>query len=403
MVGFAHRLGRRTPQRQNTALESKPDTGKIPHSTGENMTAQFPAIEASNARPQQELISGGYLRNAWYVAAWSDDIADGRLVHRTIMDEPIVLYRKANGAVAAIEDRCAHRFAPLSMGKIVGGDRIQCPYHGLEFDGSGACVRNPHGAKNIPARARVKSYCVAEKHKAVWIWMGEAPADEAKVPDFAVLDNVPEIYTTKRDSITIRANYQLIIDNLLDLSHTSYLHEGILGNADTVESEITVEQDGDDVVVGRHATNSAPPGMFAQFWPDHPPRVDKFTNMRWMAPSTLRLVTGICRMGASPDSGTGYHAIHMLTPENERSTLYHFTAVRFGVMTTDEKLNRDLQAKIAQMRRFAFAEQDAPVIEAQQRVIESADRPLDPITLSVDVGPVRYKRILDKMRQAERA
>jgi vanillate O-demethylase monooxygenase subunit len=110
--------------------------------------------------------------------------------------------------------------------------------------------------------------------------MGPAPADVGKIPDFSVLDNVPELHTTKRDSIVIKANYQLIIDNLLDLSHTSYLHEGILGNADTVESEITAEQDGNDVVVGRHATNSIPPGMFAPFWPNHPPRVDKFTKMR---------------------------------------------------------------------------------------------------------------------------
>jgi phenylpropionate dioxygenase-like ring-hydroxylating dioxygenase large terminal subunit len=358
--------------------------------------------ERPAARVAQELIDGSFVRNAWYVAAWSDGIGDGQAIARTIMGEPIVLYRKANGDVAAIEDRCAHRFAPLSMGKVVHGDRIQCPYHGLEFDGTGACVFNPHGAKNIPSRARVKSYPVVEKHKAIWIWMGGAPADPAKVPDFGVLDNVPELHTTKRDSITIRANYQLIIDNLLDLSHTSYLHEGILGNADTVESDISVEQDGDDVVVGRHATNSAPPGMFAQFWPNHPPRVDKFTTMRWMAPSTLRLVTGICKMGAQPDTGTGYHAIHMLTPENERSTLYHFTAVRFGVVTTDEKLNRDLQKKVAEMRRFAFEEQDAPVIEAQQRMIENADRPLDPLILAIDVGPVRYKRILDKMLDAER-
>ena len=358
--------------------------------------------ERSGARVSQELIDGAFVRNAWYVAAWSDDIGDAQVVARSILGEPVVLYRKADGEVAAVEDRCPHRFAPLSMGKVVGGDRIQCPYHGLEFDGSGACVLNPHGTKNIPSRARVKSYAVVEKHKAVWIWMGGAPAEAAKIPDFGVLDNVPELYTTKRDSITIRANYQLIIDNLLDLSHTSYLHEGILGNADTVESEITVEQDGDDVVVGRHATNSAPPGTFAQFWPGHPPRVDKFTSMRWMAPSTLRLVTGICKMGAPTDSGTGYHAIHMLTPQNERSTLYHFTAVRYGIVTTDEALNRELQDKIGKMRRFAFEEQDAPVIEAQQKIIEEAERPLDPIILAIDVGPVRYKRILNKMIEAER-
>ncbi len=357
---------------------------------------------AANARQElQDLIGGAYVRNAWYAAAWSDGLADGQLIARTIMDEPIVLYRKADGSVAAIEDRCAHRFAPLSMGKIVHGDRIQCPYHGLEYDGTGACVHNPHGNKTIPPRARLKSYPAVEKHKAIWLWMGEAPADASKVPDFGVLDNVPELHTTKRDSIVIRANYQLIIDNLLDLSHTSYLHEGILGNADTVESEITVEQDGDDVVVGRHATNSAPPGMFAQFWPGHPDRVDKFTKMRWMAPSTLRLLTGICTMGADLQTGTGYHAVHLLTPESDRTTLYHFTAVRWGVKTAEDRLNRDLQKKVAEMRRFAFEEQDAPVIEAQQRLIESATRPLDPVILAIDVGPVRYKRVLSKMREAE--
>ena len=360
-----------------------------------------PEPKQASSSLRQDLIGGSYVRNAWYVAAWSDGLLDGQLVARTIMDEPIVLYRKADGSVAALEDRCAHRFAPLSMGKIVGGDRVQCPYHGLEFDASGACALNPHGNKSIPARARVKSYPAIEKHKAIWVWMGDGPADDSKIPDFGVLDNVPQLHTTKRDSIVIRANYQLVIDNLLDLSHTSYLHEGILGNQDTVESEITVEQDGDDVVVSRHATNAAPPGMFAQFWPDHPPRVDKFTKMRWMAPSTLRLVTGICKMGAPTDTGTGYHAIHLLTPENERSTHYFFTAVRFGVMTTDETLNRDLQNKIAEMRRFAFEEQDAPVIEAQQRIIETADKPLDPVILAIDVGPVRYKRILGKMREAE--
>jgi vanillate O-demethylase monooxygenase subunit len=360
------------------------------------------AHSGNGSRLRQDLISGAFVRNAWYVAAWSDGLGDGQLIARTIMNEPIVLYRKADGTVTALEDRCPHRFAPLSMGKILGGDRVQCPYHGLEFDGTGACVHNPHGSKTIPSRARVKSYPAVETHKAIWIWMGDKPADAATVPDFAVLDNVPELHTTKRDSLVIRANYQLIIDNLLDLSHTSYLHEGILGNADTVESEITVEQDGDDVVVGRRATNSAPPGMFAQFWPDHPPRVEKFTEMRWMAPSTLRLLTGICKIGAPPETGTGYHAIHMLTPETERSTLYHFTAVRFGVMTSDEALNRDLQKKVAAMRRFAFEEQDAPVIEAQQRIIDSADRPLEPVILAIDVGPVRYKRILGKMREAER-
>jgi phenylpropionate dioxygenase-like ring-hydroxylating dioxygenase large terminal subunit len=358
-------------------------------------------LDAELVESKKKMISGGYVRNAWYVAAWSDDLADGQLLGRTILKEPVVLYRKSDGNVAALQDRCPHRFAPLHMGKIVNGDCVQCPYHGLEFDSSGACVLNPHGTKNIPPRARVRSYPVTEKHKAIWIWMGEKAPDLTKVPDFSVLDNVPEMHATKRDRITIRANYELIIDNLLDLSHTSYLHDGILGNSDTVESAITVELDGDDVVVGRHASNAIAPGLFAILMPASPERVDKFTRMRWMAPSNLRLVTGICTPGAVPESGTGYHAIHMLTPETDKTTHYFFTAVRFNVLTSDDKTNAQIQDKISTTRRFAFEEQDAPVIEAQQEMIDNALTSVDPVILAIDVGPVRYKQVLQKLIHAE--
>jgi vanillate O-demethylase monooxygenase subunit len=221
------------------------------------------------------------------------------------------------------------------------------------------------------------------------------------VPDFSVLDNVPELHATKRDRITIRANYELIVDNLLDLSHTSYLHDGILGNSDTVESDITVELEGDDVIVGRHAGNAAAPGLFAALWPQRPERVDKFTRMRWMPPSTLRLVTGICHPGAAPESGTGYHAIHLLTPETDKTTHYFFTAVRFNVQTADEALNKQIQEKISSTRRFAFEEQDAPVIEAQQQIIERSLTAVDPVLLAIDVGPVRYKQVLQRLIRAE--
>ncbi|HEY1362172.1 MAG TPA: aromatic ring-hydroxylating dioxygenase subunit alpha [Xanthobacteraceae bacterium] len=361
------------------------------------------ASDSRIAESRQKMISGRYLRNAWYVAAWADDLAEGQLLARTLLKEPVVLYRKRDGAVVALEDRCPHRFAPLHMGRIVDGDRVQCPYHGLEFDPSGACVRNPHGSKHIPPRAQVRSYPAVEKHKAIWIWMGKEPADPAEVPDFTLLDNVPAMHATKRDRITIRANYELIVDNLLDLSHTSYLHDGILGNSDTVESEITVEQDGSDVVVSRHAGNATAPGLFAILMPSTPDRVDKFTRMRWMPPSNLRLVTGICMPGAHPESGTGYHAIHMLTPETDRTTHYFFTAVRFNVMTADDALNAQIRDRIAKMRRFAFEEQDAPVIEAQQQLIDAAVTPVDPVILAIDVGPVRYKQILAKLIEAESA
>ncbi|MCX7313433.1 MAG: aromatic ring-hydroxylating dioxygenase subunit alpha [Hyphomicrobiales bacterium] len=352
---------------------------------------------------KKQLITGTYLRNAWYCAAWSETLGDNGVLGVTFLKEPVVLYRQGNGEVAALEDRCAHRFAPLSMGAVIGGNRIQCPYHGLEYDKTGACVLQPHGNKNIPSRAKVKSYPAVEKHKAIWVWMGDKTADPATVPDFSVMDNVPALHTTKLDKIMVKANYELVVDNLLDLSHTSYLHAGILGNADTVESEITVLQDGTDITVERHATNAEPPGMNKLMWPQSPPRVDKITSIRWMAPSTLRLVTGICPIGEKPETGTGYHAVHILTPETDRTTHYFFTAVRYNVKTTDEALNRDIQEKIGKMRRFAFEEQDVPVIEAQQRIIDESQTAVDPLTLAIDVGPVRYKHILKKLIAAEQA
>src|SRR5262245_13234987 len=107
------------------------------------------AAEFELTESKKKMISGSSLRNAWYGAAWGDDLAEGQLIGRTILQEPVVLYRKSDGHVAALEDRCPHRFAPLHMGKVVGGDRVQCPYHGLEFNSAGAYVLNPHGSKNI--------------------------------------------------------------------------------------------------------------------------------------------------------------------------------------------------------------------------------------------------------------
>src|SRR5262245_28073206 len=175
-------MHRRGPRRSHDQRPAWPDATSI--GNGEHAMTRAAGLDGELLETKNKMISGAYLHNAWYVAAWSDDLADGQLLARTILKEPVVLYRTADGGVAALEDRCPHRFAPLHMGKIVKGDAVQCPYHGLEFDSSGACVLNPHGTKNIPPRARVRSYPVTEKHKAIWIWMGEREPDLAKVPDF---------------------------------------------------------------------------------------------------------------------------------------------------------------------------------------------------------------------------
>ncbi len=123
-----------------------------------------------------------FVRNAWYVGAWPEEL-DGGPLGRRIMNEPIVLYRDSAGVVGALEDRCCHRGAPLTHGAVVENG-LQCGYHGLVYERSGKCVQVP-GQDTVPSDARVKSYPVVERQGFVWIWMGDpALADQSKIVDF---------------------------------------------------------------------------------------------------------------------------------------------------------------------------------------------------------------------------
>jgi len=123
-----------------------------------------------------------FLKDSWYVAAWSHEIDDGKLLGRTILGEPVLLYRGEAGHVVAMHDRCCHRGAPLSMGRREG-DAVRCLYHGLKFSPSGQCVEIP-GQDRIPPKACVRVFKVVERSSWIWIWMGDpARADESLIPD----------------------------------------------------------------------------------------------------------------------------------------------------------------------------------------------------------------------------
>jgi vanillate O-demethylase monooxygenase subunit len=107
-----------------------------------------------------------FIRNAWYVAAWADEIGAAPLARR-ICGEPVVLYRDAQNRVSALLDMCCHRGAPLHMGKVVE-QGLQCGYHGLIFERDGACVSVP-GQDHIQTRTRVRSFPVVEQDAFVWI------------------------------------------------------------------------------------------------------------------------------------------------------------------------------------------------------------------------------------------
>ena len=129
-----------------------------------------------------------FVKNCWYVAAWSSEITESGTTSLSIANEPLLLYRTSAGEIVVLEDRCCHRQAPLSRGRREGDD-IRCMYHGLKFDASGRCIEIP-GQESIPERARVRRFPAMDLHSWVWVWMGDAAlADPALVPGAVGLDD----------------------------------------------------------------------------------------------------------------------------------------------------------------------------------------------------------------------
>lgn len=170
--------------------------------------------------------STSFLKNAWYVAGWTTDLAPSERIARTFLEQPIVLWRSAEGKAFALADSCAHRAMPLSAG-VVLGDIIRCPYHGLEYDGGGRCSRIP-AQSMIPERAMVRSYPLVEQQGLLWIWMGDADrADPALIPDYPIHDD--PLYAWRSAHFAVKGNWKLLIDNLMDLSHLPYIHANTIG------------------------------------------------------------------------------------------------------------------------------------------------------------------------------
>src|SRR4026209_296668 len=170
-----------------------------------------------------------FLQNCWYVAAWDHELIDGRLLARTILDKPVVLYKGESGKPVALDDRCAHRGAKLSNGRREG-DCVRCMYHGLKFDASGKCVQIP-GQDNIPPKLGVRSYPLVERDHLIWIWPGDpALADPAKILDFPYLRDPS--WRGKPDYMHYNANYLLIVDNLSDFAHLAFVHTKTLGGSE---------------------------------------------------------------------------------------------------------------------------------------------------------------------------
>jgi vanillate O-demethylase monooxygenase subunit len=182
-----------------------------------------------------------FLKNAWYVAAWSKEITrDLRQI--VVLGEKVCVYRTEAGEVIALEDACPHRKLPLSKGRIKG-DTVECGYHGLTFDCAGQCVWAPGGGR-IPSAAKVRPYPVHEKYGLVWIWMGNAAiADTSDIIDIPNFGS-PDWGMNAGDAMELPCNYLLMCDNLLDPTHVAWVHETSFAQAATKDTPLWVTRKG---------------------------------------------------------------------------------------------------------------------------------------------------------------
>lgn len=333
-----------------------------------------------------------FIRNCWQVIAFGKEIGATPLP-RTVCEERVVLFRTAAGEAVALADRCPHRFAPLSVGRVVG-DTIQCGYHGLCFDAQGACVRVP-GQDTVPRNARVRKYPLVERHTFAWIWLGdEACADPALIPDLHWVDDPAWAAVTGYHHFG--ANYQLVNDNLLDLSHESFVHEETIGNESVAESPCHVTLVDNTVRAHRDMFNiEAPP--FYKRTTGFTGRINRWHTANFTPPGTNIIENGSMPAGAKDKSAAlERKVINLITPETKTTSHYFWAIVRqFGL--NDQALSDYIFEGIC--KTF---DQDKAILEAQQREIgNDPDRAQFPVAIRVDAGPIQGRKLVAAMLERE--
>jgi len=309
-----------------------------------------------------------FIKNLWYVAAWDHEVTQEGLFSRTIIGLPVLMYRTQDGQVVAMEDRCCHRGAPLSVGRREG-DCVRCMYHGLKFDATGQCTEAPAQAR-IPPQAKVRTLPVVQRHRWVWVWMGDPErADPDLIPDTQWLDH-PD-WRSEDGYIHYDVNYLLICDNLLDFSHLPFVHPSTLGGSpDYASAPAKVERLDNGVRITRWAIETeAPP--FATAVKTWSGKVDRWNIYNFTLPATLLMDSGMAPTGTGAPEGQRVEALEFrgcqaITPETENSTHYFFAHPHNFSIDQPEVTRSIHQAVVT-----AFDE-DRAIITAQQHSLALA-------------------------------
>lgn len=335
-----------------------------------------------------------FVRNCWYVIAWEHEIPHDGLFTRTVLNEPILLFRTRDGRIAAMRDRCCHRLAPLSKGR-KEDDAVRCGYHGLLFDAEGRCIEIP-GADRIPPSARVQTYPIEVKNKWVFVWMGDpVQADTALLPDNFSCDD-PEW-----DYIPGYLHYDtpqpLVCDNLLDFSHLSYVHEKTLGGSTAIaQARAQIEDVPRGIRLTRRVHDVPAPAYYRNLR-DFEGHVDRWFIYDFLLPGTLLMHSGGRPVEDAPDDlrrAVRLHSCQTVTPETDTSTHYFFQQSR-----RTEDGDRSMTEALYKAILLAFDE-DRDMITAQAR--EIARDPAAPmLPLPMDAAVLRFRRLVEAAIEAE--
>jgi vanillate monooxygenase len=340
------------------------------------------------------------IKNTWYVACTPDEIAEKPLGRR-ICGEAMVLYRDGEGKVAALEDFCPHRGAPLSLGKVVDG-KLVCGYHGLEMGCDGKTIAMP--GQRVRGFAPIRAFAVEERHGFIWVWPGEADkADRAAIPDLHWANN-PE-WAYGGGLYHINCDYRLMVDNLMDLTHETYVHASSIGQPEIDETPCVTRTEGDEVITSRFMNGiEAPP-----FWkmalrgnnlPDDQ-LVDRWQVCHFTPPSHVLIEVGVALQGhgghdAPDDKKASSIVVDFITPESETS-IWYFWGMARHFQPQDEALT----ASIREGQGKIFSE-DLEMLERQQKnLLAWPGRKL--LALNIDAGGVQSRRVIERLFAAEQA
>ncbi|MDR6232707.1 aromatic ring-hydroxylating dioxygenase subunit alpha [Pseudomonas oryzihabitans] len=341
-----------------------------------------------------------YPKNAWYVACTPDELTNKPL-GRQICGEPLVFYRDANRQVVALEDFCPHRGAPLSLGFLREGTLV-CGYHGLEMGCGGKTLGMP--GQRVGVFPAVRAYAAVERHGFIWVWPGDqAKADPALIPYLEWAESPDWAYGG--GLYHIQCDYRLMIDNLMDLTHETYVHASSIGQKEIDEAPPATRVEGDEVITSRHMENiPAPP-----FWrmalrgnglADDVP-VDRWQICRFTPPSHVMIEVGVAHAGHG-----GYHApaavkaasvvVDFITPETETSIWYFW-----GMARNFKPQDAELTASIREGQGKIFSEDLEMLERQQQNLLRYPERGL--LKLNIDAGGVQSRQIIDRLLATEQA